>query len=89
MAAAATGTIGPWTVAEANNGTFFVKNTIAANAFAGTPTLVFEQSDDNASWAPLPVVRADTNTVADNVIVQGEGYSTSLGAVLILVISWR
>lgn len=48
---------------EAGNATFFVKNTVAGTAYTGAPVIVFEQSDDNVSWAPLQVVRSDTGQV--------------------------
>jgi hypothetical protein len=53
-------TIGPLSVAEAGNVTFVVKNTTAGSAWTGAPVFVFEQSDDNVSWGPLNVTRADT-----------------------------
>lgn len=64
IAAAATGTVGPMAVSEAGNVTFVVKNTTAASPFAGNPVLVFEQSDDNVSWAALTVVHNATNIAA-------------------------
>jgi hypothetical protein len=42
-------------VAEAASVTFIVKNTVAGTGFTGVPVIVFEQSDDNTSWAPLAV----------------------------------
>lgn len=60
IAAAGTGTVGPADVAAAGNVTFTVKNTVSASAYAGAPVIVFEQSDDNVSWGPLMVTRADT-----------------------------
>lgn len=59
-----TGTVGPLAVADAGNCTFVVKNTTANLVFTGSPTIVFEQSDDNVSWGPLTVVRSDTNAAA-------------------------
>jgi hypothetical protein len=67
IAAAGTGTVGPLAVGEAGNCTFVIKNTVAANAYAGNPVVVFEQSDDNVSWGPLSVVRADNVSVASTV----------------------
>jgi hypothetical protein len=63
IAAAGTGTIGPVDVSEAGNVTFTVKNTIAGSAYVGAPVLVFEQSDDNVSWGPLPVTNSATGAV--------------------------
>lgn len=60
VAVATPATVGPLNVSEAGNVTFTVKNTTAASAWGGAPVLVFEQSDDNVSWGPLNVVRADT-----------------------------
>lgn len=71
-------TIGPLNVAEAGNVTFTVKNTVAANAWTGTPVLVFEQSDDNVSWGPLNVVRADTNNCNSTFTLGAGAASTSL-----------
>jgi hypothetical protein len=51
-------------VSKAGNATFIVKNTAAASAWAGAPVLVFEQSDDSTSWAPLGVTRSDTSISA-------------------------
>lgn len=42
-------------VSEAGNVTFIVKNTVAGTAYTGVPVIVFEQSDDGTSWAPLQV----------------------------------
>ncbi len=64
IAACTTGTIGPADVSEAGNCTIVVKNTNAASPWTGTPVLVFEQSDDGTSWAPMPMQRADTNAVS-------------------------
>lgn len=64
FAAAATGTAGPIDVSTAGNITFWAKNTVAATAWTGNPVLVFEQSDDGASWAALSVVRSDTGVAA-------------------------
>jgi len=72
IAAAGTGTLGPVDVSEAGNATFIVKNTVAASPYGAGMVLVFEQSDDNVSWAPLLVVRASdgasvsTHTAAAN-----------------------
>lgn len=72
IAAAGTGTVGPLDVSRKGNVSFIVKNTVAASAWAGAPVLVFEQSDDNTSWAPLLVRRemaggmATTWTLAAN-----------------------
>jgi hypothetical protein len=51
-------------VSRAGNVTFIVKNTIAGTVWTGAPVLVFEQSDDNVSWGPMQVVRADNNAAA-------------------------
>jgi hypothetical protein len=42
-------------VSEAGAATFIIKNTVAATAYTGIPVIVFEQSDDNVSWASLQV----------------------------------
>lgn len=65
-------------VAEAGSATFVVKNTVAATAFTGNPVIAFQQSDDNVSWGPLPVVRADTGTVATTHTLPAGGASTEL-----------
>jgi hypothetical protein len=39
----------------ASSASFIVKNTLAGTAWTGNPVVVFEQSDDGASWAPLEV----------------------------------
>lgn len=78
IAAAGTGTVGPLNVADAGNVTFIIKNTTAASAFAGAPVLVFEQSDDNSSWAPLPVVRSDTNAIASTWTLSANAASTEI-----------
>jgi hypothetical protein len=64
IAAAGTGTIGPLNIAKAGNVTFVAKNQTAASAWAGSPVLVFEQSDDSTSWTALPVLRQDNGVVA-------------------------
>jgi len=61
FAAAATGATAGLDVSAAANVTFIVKNTAAATAWTGTPVIVFEQSDDNVSWALLIVARNDTS----------------------------
>ena len=78
IAAAGTGTIGPLDVSEAGNVTFTVKNTVAASAWAGTPVLVFEQSDDNVSWAPLNTTRTDTGATSGTHSLVAGSASTSL-----------
>jgi hypothetical protein len=78
IAAAGTGTIGPVDVSEAGNVTFVVKNTVAASAYAGNPVLVFEQSDDNVSWGPLIVVRADTGAQGSTVTLAPNVANVSL-----------
>ncbi|WP_394999737.1 hypothetical protein [Acinetobacter sp.] len=78
IAAAATGTIGPVDVSEAGNVTFVLKNTVAASAWAGTPVLVFEQSDDNISWALLAVTRSDTGMTNSTHTLQVGAPSTSI-----------
>lgn len=47
-------------VSEAGNVTFVIKNTTAGSPFTGSPVIVFEQSDDGTSWAPLPVTNNTT-----------------------------
>jgi hypothetical protein len=78
IAAAGTGTIGPLAVGEAGNCTFVIKNTVAANPYAGNPAIVFEQSDDNVSWGPLSVVRADNVSVASTVTLGPNSANASL-----------
>lgn len=78
VAAAGTGTIGPVDVSEAGNVTFVVKNTVAASAYAGTPVLVFEQSDDNVSWGPLSAVRSDTSASSSTFTLAANTASASL-----------
>lgn len=78
IAAAGTGTIGPVDISEAGNVTFIVKNTVAANAYAGNPVLVFEQSDDNVSWGPFTVTRADTGVSASTFTLVPNTASSSL-----------
>lgn len=78
IAAAGTGTIGPLAVVAAGNVTFTVKNTVAANAYAGNPVLVFEQSDDNSQWGPMSVSRSDTNAVASTFTLAPNTASASL-----------
>lgn len=76
IAAAGTGTLGPVDVTRAGIVTFVVKNTTAASAWAGAPVLVFEQSDDGTSWAPLYAVRGDTGQVASTATL-GPGIANS------------
>ncbi len=78
IAAASTGTIGPVAVGEAGNCTFTIKNTVAANAYAGNPVIVFEQSDDNVSWGPLGVTRSDTQATASTFTLVPNTANTSL-----------
>lgn len=54
-------------VSEAGNVSFIVKNTLPATAYQGNPVVVFEQSDDGVSWAPLPVV----STMATGAVFTG------------------
>lgn len=65
-------------VSSAGNVTFTVKNTVAATAYVGNPVFVFEQSDDNVSWSPLQVVRADTGVVASSHTVAALGANAAL-----------
>lgn len=58
-------------VSEAGNVTFIVKNTVAATAFTGVPVIVFEQSDDNISWAPLTVTASNMAAATQPVIATG------------------
>lgn len=58
--AATTGVYGPVDVTTAGNVTFIIKNAAPATPWTGTPTVVFEQSDDSLSWTPLVAVRSDT-----------------------------
>lgn len=61
LAAATTGTIGPADVSEAGRINFLVKSTTPAVPYTGAPVLVFEESDDGVSWAPLSVVSSETS----------------------------
>lgn len=65
-------------VSSAGNVTFTVKNTVAGTAYVGNPVIVFEQSDDNVSWSPLQVVRADTGVVATSHTVAALGANGAL-----------
>lgn len=65
-------------VSSAGNVTFTVKNTVAGTAYVGNPVIVFEQSDDNVSWSPLQVVRADTGVVATSHTVAALGANAAL-----------
>lgn len=56
-------------VSEAGVVTFVIKNTIAATAFTGVPVVVFEQSDDNVSWAPLMVVNNANGAIGSTPVV--------------------
>lgn len=58
-------------VSEAGNVTVIVKNTVAATAFTGVPVIVYEQSDDNVSWAPLPVTSVSGGTSTAPVTATG------------------
>lgn len=64
FAAATVGATVGFDVTAAANITFIVKNTVAATAWTGSPVIVFEQSDDNVSWALMGVVRNDTGLSA-------------------------
>lgn len=74
IAATTTGTIGPLAVNEAGNCTFVVKSTVPTSAYAGSPVVVFEQSDDSVSWAALQCIRSDTGAV-------GSTFTLAAGAV--------
>ncbi len=67
--ATVTGTVGPLDVSEAGNITITAKNQTLGSPWTGTPVLVFEQSDDNTNWAPMPVQRMDTGSVASTQIL--------------------
>lgn len=58
-------------VTEAGNVTFVIKNTVAATAFTGVPVIVFEQSDDNVQWGPLPVTSVGGVVASSPVIATG------------------
>jgi len=58
-------------VSEAGNVSFIVKNTVAATAYTGVPVIVFEQSDDNVSWGPLPVTSTAGATSSSPAIATG------------------
>lgn len=64
VAAAGTGTMTAVDVSKAGNITFVAFNTTATSAWTGAPVLVFEQSYDSTSWAPLQVRREDNGAVA-------------------------
>lgn len=78
IAAGGTGTIGPLAVPTAGNVSVIVKNQVAANAWAGAPVLVFEQSDDNTSWSPVQTVRNDNGAVASTHVLPAGAASSSL-----------
>lgn len=78
IAASGTGTVGPLDVSVAGNVTFTVKNTTAGSAWGGAPVLVFEQSDDNVSWAPLFLVRSDTGQPGSTFILGPGGANGEL-----------
>ena len=63
VAAAGTGTMTAVDVSKAGNVTFVAFNTVAASPWSGAPVLVFEQSYDGTSWAPLQVRREDNGAV--------------------------
>jgi len=77
FAAAAVGSTVGLDVSAAANITFIVKNTVAATAWTGTPVIVFEQSDDNVSWAVLVVVRNDTSLAASTHTLPANTANTS------------
>ena len=86
FAAAAVGTVGPVDVSEAGNGTIIIKNSVAASPYGAGGVVVFEQSDDNVSWAPLVVMRQDgvsmsTTTLAANTANASTMYDTALEGV--------
>lgn len=56
-------------VSEAGVVTFVVKNTTAGTAFTGAPVIVFEQSDDGTSWAPLAVTSNTTFATASSPLI--------------------
>jgi len=78
IAAGATGIIGPIDVSEAGNITFTVKNTVAANPYGGTPTLIFEQSDTGESWGTLGVTSSGSGTTQDVFVLPTNTASAAL-----------
>lgn len=78
IAAGGTGTIGPLDVTNYGVAAIVVKNQTASLAFAGSPVLVFEQSDDGTSWAPWSVQRHDTGSVDTTFILDPNLTNTSI-----------
>ena len=78
FAAAGVGNTTGLDISTAANVTFIVKNTVAATAFTGTPVIIFEQSDDNVSWAGLSVVRSDSGLSASTHTLPANTANTSI-----------
>jgi hypothetical protein len=76
-------------VSEAGNATFIIKNTVAATAFTGVPVIVFEQSDDGTSWAPLQVTSITGVTWAGTpVIATGAANAEQMFDAALEGVSW-
>jgi Glycosyl hydrolases family 16 len=58
-------------VTDAGGVSFIIKNTTAGTGFTGVPVMVFEQSDDGTSWAPLPVTSISLGTSSSPVMTAG------------------
>jgi hypothetical protein len=78
IAVGTTGIIGPIDISEAANISFIVKNTIAGSPYTGAPTLIFEQSDDSVSWAPMAVTSSATGTTQDTFILSANTANASI-----------
>lgn len=77
FAAAGVGNTTGLDVSAAANVTFIIKNTVAATAWTGTPTIIFEQSDDNVSWGVMSVVRNDSGLSASTHTLPANTANTS------------
>lgn len=76
IGAGATGTLGPVDVSHAGNVTFAIYN--SGTAFTGSPVVVFEQSIDGTNWGPLNVVRADTMSPVNTLLLSALAANTAL-----------
>lgn len=75
-------------VTEAGAATFIVKNTVAATAYTGIPVIVFEQSDDNVSWAPLQVTSPAGVTSSSPPIAPGAANAEQMFDCAIEGVNW-
>ena len=75
-------------VSEAGNCTFIIKNTVAATAFTGIPVIVFEQSDDNTSWAPLQVTSVTLVTTSSPLIATGAANASQMFDAALEGVNW-